>query len=291
MTVRKVFWVWYSAFFIFLITLGAISIRMSLSQKGLYFALIIVPLVMLLATVVVSLTFIHRKVYRPIRMFQDSTHRVVTDLAHLTKVATDLVNGDLSQVPQIQAQPLQANTKDELGNLTRDFNQMVAQLQETGDAYAKMSEAVKSQIADVNMLVEATMQGKLSIRADASRHRGEFRKIVQGINDTLDAVIGPLRISAEYVYRIGDEDLPPKITASYKGEFDAIKNNINHMLDSFNETRRVMKQAVNGDLTAVVKSRAESDSTRNAFGQMLINLRQLTSQMQEATEQHQQGHQ
>jgi methyl-accepting chemotaxis protein len=284
MKVKKFFWVLYSAFFIFLNALGVISILLSLNQKGLYLGLIIVPLVMLSATVVVSLIFIHRKITQPIRMLQDSTHSVVTDLAHLTKVATNLVNGDLSQIAQIQTRPLELKTKDEMGNLARDFNQMIAQLKEAGDACAKIGETVKSQIADVNMLVQATIQGKLSTRADASKHQGEFRKIVQGINDTLDAVIGPLRIAAEYFEHIGDEELPPKITASYHGEFNRIKNNINQMLDSFNETRRTMKQAVKGDLTTVVKSRAENDRTRNAFGQMLDNLRQLISQMQEATD-------
>jgi methyl-accepting chemotaxis protein len=73
---------------------------------------------------------------------------------------------------------------------------MIVQLQETGDAYAKMGETVKSQIEDVNMLVQAAMEGNLATRADASRHQGDFRKIVQGINDTLDAVSGPLRIAA-----------------------------------------------------------------------------------------------
>ena len=238
MTIRKFFCVLYSAFFIFLIALGVISILLSLNQKGHYLGLIIVPLVMLSATVAVSLIFIQRKITQPIRMLQDSTHSVVTDLAHLTKVATDLVNGDLSQIAQIQTRPLELKTKDELGNLARDFNQMIAQLKEAGDACAKIGETVKFQIADVNMLVQATIQGKLSTRADASKHQGEFRKIVQGINDTLDAVIGPLRIAAEYFEHIGDEELPPKITASYHGEFNGIKNNINHMLDSFNETRR-----------------------------------------------------
>ena len=37
------------------------------------------------------------------------------------------------------------------------------------------------------------MQGKLSTRADASKHQGDFRKIVQGVNDTLDAVVAPMQ--------------------------------------------------------------------------------------------------
>ena len=46
------------------------------------------------------------------------------------------------------------------------------------------------------MLSQAAVEGKLSTRADASKHEGDFRKIVEGVNDTLDAVIGPLNVAA-----------------------------------------------------------------------------------------------
>ena len=256
-----------------------------ITKRGqLYLNISIGLLIMLSAIVVVSLITINRKINKPIQGLQDATHHVAMDLSQLTQVATGLANGDLSQTAQIQTQPLEIKTKDELGNLARDFNQMIVQLRETTDAYAKMGETVKSQIADVNMLVQATIEGDLATRADASKHQGEFRKIIQGINDTLDAVTGPLRIAAEYIERISVGDLPPKITASYNGEFNEIKSNLNHMLDLLNEMAQAVNQVAKGDLTTVVTPRSEKDAVGNAFAQMLANLRQLIGQMQEATD-------
>jgi methyl-accepting chemotaxis protein len=255
------------------------------TKRGrLYLNISIGLLVLLAAIVVVSLITISRKITKPILMLQDATHNVATDLSQLTQVATGLVSGDLSQTAEIQTQTLQLNTRDELGNLARDFNQMIAQLRKTGDAYAKMGETVKSQIDDVNMLAQAAIEGNLATRADASRHQGEFRKIVQGINDTLDAVTGPLRIAAEYIERISEGDLPEKITASYQGEFNKIIKNLNHMLDLLNEMAQAVNQVATGDLTIGVTPRSEKDAVGNAFAQMLANLRQLARQMQEATE-------
>ena len=37
---------------------------------------------------------------------------------------------------------------------------------------------------DVGMLAKAAVDGKLAVRADASKHQGEFRKIVEGFNNT-----------------------------------------------------------------------------------------------------------
>lgn len=41
--------------------------------------------------------------------------------------------------------------------------------------------------------------GKLATRADATKHEGDYRKVVEGVNNTLDAAIGPLNVSAKYV--------------------------------------------------------------------------------------------
>jgi methyl-accepting chemotaxis protein len=48
-----------------------------------------------------------------------------------------------------------------------------------------------------------------------------------GVNSTLDAVIGPLNVAAEYVDRISKGDMPKMITDNYNGDFNDIKNNLN----------------------------------------------------------------
>ena len=68
-----------------------------------------------------------------------------------------------------------------------------------------------SLIADMNALVKAAVAGKLATRADASRHGGDYRRIVDGVNQTLDAVIGPLNVAADYVARISKGDIPPPL--------------------------------------------------------------------------------
>ncbi|HEX9948512.1 MAG TPA: HAMP domain-containing protein, partial [Thermodesulfobacteriota bacterium] len=284
MTIKKFFWILYGAFFIFLIALGLMSIRLSLNQKQLYLELMIGLLVILSAIVVVSLIITNRRINVPIRMLQDATNSVVTDLVQLTHMATDLVNGDLSQTAHIKTQPLLLKTKDEMGNLARDFNQMIAQLKETGEAFTKMSKTIESQIEDVHILVQAAIEGDFATRADASKHQGEFRKIVQGINDTLDAVTGPLRITAEYLEQISVGTLPSKITGPYSGEFNKIINNLNHNVDTRNKIVQVINQIAKGDLTTVVTPRSEKDAVGNALAQMLANLRQLIGQMLEATD-------
>jgi PAS domain S-box-containing protein len=59
-------------------------------------------------------------------------------------------------------------------------------------------DAVNALVADAALLSQAAVEGRLSTRADASKHQGDFRKIVEGVNSTLDSVINPLNVAASY---------------------------------------------------------------------------------------------
>ncbi len=48
---------------------------------------------------------------------------------------------------------------------------------------------VNNLVADVNMLVQAALDDQFETRADTERHTGDFQKIVEGINKTLDTVV------------------------------------------------------------------------------------------------------
>src|SRR5208283_3637048 len=93
-------------------------------------------------------------------------------------------------------------------------------------------DAVNALVADAGLLVKAAVDGKLATRADASKHQGDYRKIVEGVNQTLDAVIGPLNVAAHYVDRISKGDMPAKITDAYNGDFNTIKQNLNVLIEA-----------------------------------------------------------
>src|ERR1022692_1592504 len=88
-------------------------------------------------------------------------------------------------------------------------------------------EAISRLVADGVGLTQSMLEGKLAARADAAKHQGDFRKLIEGFNLTLDNVIKPLNMSAEYMDRISKGDIPPKITDTYQGDFNEVKNNLN----------------------------------------------------------------
>ncbi len=124
---------------------------------------------------------------------------------------------------------------------------------------------VNALVADANKLSVAAVEGKLATRADASKHQGDFRKIVQGVNDTLDAVIGPLNVAANYVDQISKGAIPAKIADTYNGDFNVLKNNLNTCIDAVNalvaDANKLSVAAVEGKLA----TRADASKHQGDF--------------------------
>jgi len=129
-----------------------------------------------------------------------------------------------------------------------------------------------SLIADMDVLAGAARDGKLATRADAAKHGGDFRRIVDGVNQTLDAVIGPLNVSADYVDRISKGDIPPKITDNYNGDFNTIKQNLNILIEAMDNIASAAEQIAKGDLTVHLRERSPQDKLMQALTAMVASL-------------------
>ena len=100
------------------------------------------------------------------------------------------------------------------GNFDAPIEQFPGKKAGINETIERLRQSMKALISDTTMLSSAAVDGKLATRADASKHQGDFQKILCGVNDTLDALVGPINVTAEYVDRISKGDIPPKITDS-----------------------------------------------------------------------------
>jgi len=93
----------------------------------------------------------------------------------LTKQIKHLADGDTN------FDTLFIKRKDEIGEMS--------------SAVSIILESIRALTSDTNMLIDAAVQGRLTVRADANRHKGAYRKIVEGMNATMDAMIAPIEES------------------------------------------------------------------------------------------------
>jgi methyl-accepting chemotaxis protein len=160
-------------------------------------------------------------------------------LLHITDTAQNVAKGDLKDLEQYK------QLGDGAGR--RSENDKVV------PAFIEMMQNIKDMISETVELANAGKAGKLDYRVDASRFQGGFHEVISGLNETLDAVIGPLNVAAEYIDRISKGDIPEQITDEYQGDFNEIKNNLNQCIDAINglvaEANSLVDAAVEGKLS------------------------------------------
>lgn len=149
---------------------------------------------------------------------------------------------------------------------------------------SNIQKIIQSVIDQTKKLIAAAINGQLTTRANPEETNEEFREIIVGINQTLDAVIGPLNVAAEYVDRIAKGDMPGYITENYNGDFNNIKSNLNSLIKSFNEIITKAKMVSQGDLTITLEKRSEKDELMQALSEMVFRLSEIVSQVAEAAE-------
>lgn len=151
---------------------------------------------------------------------------------------------------------LRMNRKDEIGVMADTMDAFADDLKNIVDTMKKISagdlsselmakdaqdeitpalkqtiEALRGLVSETNKLTHEATEGRLDTRGNAAKFSGGYKEIIEGINSTLDAVIGPLNVAAEYVDRISKGEIPQKIKDDYKGDFNEIKNNLNQCID------------------------------------------------------------
>ncbi len=140
-------------------------------------------------------------------------------------------------------------------------------------------------VDDVAMLSNAAIEGDLSVRADSSRHHGGYLTIVEGVNKTLDAVVNPLKVAANYVEQISKGELPEKITDEYKGDFNKIKNNLNVLVDAMAQITTTAEEIAGGNLTIKVKERSGQDKLMKALSAMVDRLSEVVAEIHAVSKQ------
>jgi methyl-accepting chemotaxis protein len=155
-------------------------------------------------------------------------------------------------------------------------------------AFIKMMEALKGLIDETALLSKAAVAGDLSVRADASHHFGEFRKVVQGINDTLDLVIGPINEVQRVMGAVEAGDLTARIDHEYRGDFQTLRNAVNNTANELKMTVenmvRVLEAAAQGNLTERISAEfpGEFDRLKQASNTTIDKLASTIADVLEA---------
>ncbi len=177
--------------------------------------------------------------------------------------AMDQFTDDLQQL----VQGLQAIAA---GDLARDFRAHDG-ADEINPALQRATDTLRSMSAEAQMLSRAAVEGRLSTRADAAKFQGEYLRIVEGVNATLDAVVAPVNDVMRVMGSIETGDLTARITAQYQGDFQKLAQAINNSAQRLGQSLSGINDAAN--------SLAQSSASLNTLSSsMSLSAEQATGQ-------------
>ncbi|HBC74369.1 MAG: hypothetical protein A2008_03875 [Candidatus Wallbacteria bacterium GWC2_49_35] len=134
--------------------------------------------------------------------------------------------------------------------------------------------------------IAVIFEGKLDKRTGVSQFQGRWAKLASGINDIVNSLVNPLKVSSNYLVKISQGEIPAKITEEYKGDFNEIKTSINTCLDTLTsliiaDGGAALQAAAEKDLTARVKKNYNGlyDKMKDNINALIENLEEMFKQI------------
>ena len=143
----------------------------------------------------------------------------------------------------------------------------------------RASAAVRRLIADASSLVEAAVEGRLSTRADESHHAGDYRRIVQGFNQTLQAMTAPIHEAAQVLETLSERDLRARMQGNYRGDHARIKEAVNTTAQALHDAVAQVSGAVDHVSGAAEQIAAISRSISESATQQALVLQETRSSL------------
>ncbi len=195
----------------------------------------------------------------------------IKDDANATSDKLAGVIGDVDQVMRALA----------LGDLTQRitreangvFGQVKLNLNGAIDAVARL-------VSDADLLSVAAVQGRLLTRAEPGKHQGDFRKIIEGFNGTLDAIVNPLQEIQNVLQLMERGDMTQTVHGSYQGAFAEIKDVINNTVSRLAETLQEVRAAADALTSATGQIASTSQSLSQAASEQATTADQTTASIQ-----------
>lgn len=239
---------------------------------------------------------------------QQSQNAIEAFANEVSRTATALHNGDLSA--RIDGDVAEGELQGIAATLNEIIDAMTRPLQAARDAIKRLADGnlpqeiqlsgfmqdisnslnlIKQNLAGVAQqstnLQQWTHQGQLHERASQYSMPGEYKAIIDNMNQTIDNMVKPINETITSLQAIAGGDLSVEVTGSYQGDLAVMKNALNGTLSTLNDligqSNEIVQQVAEGSQQVSDASRSLSDgATRQAS-----SLQEITASMQEISSQ------
>jgi len=213
---------------------------------------------------------------------------IAKPLLSLVPVAHAVARGDVSQ-------QINVKSRDEIGKVARAFGAVVDYLKEMtesanriagGDLSVSITPRSEDDVlsrsilevvqnlsrlsSSVDKITHAAVEGNLDARGEVEKFSGDYARIVQDINATMDALTGPLRMASAYIDDIARGVKRDPVQEEYRGEFNTIKDNLNKCMSAFNALVQEMLKIIDAAKEGKLDVRADAERCEGVYKKILL---------------------
>ncbi len=158
------------------------------------------------------------------------------------------------------------------GDLSRDLKARDSR-DEIVPALKQMTDTLRDLIGESNKLSMAAVEGRLSVRGDATKFKGGYWEIIAGINKTFENVVVPfnegIRVSGEYAAGNFTARFDPKI--KMHGDFKAFRESLNRIGTDISASMISINQEVSNLAANTEEANASIQEVSAGSNQCAIN--------------------
>ena len=140
---------------------------------------------------------------------------------------------------------------------------------------------LKAVMSDTDKLIQAAAAGRLDVRADSRVHPGDYRKLVQGLNDVLDGIVLPVKEAMEVLSLVEQGDLTQSVKGDYQGQLGDLKNTVNNTIAKLSQTIAEVVTAADQLGTASEQIGSTSQSLSQSASEQAASVEQTSSSIEQ----------
>jgi methyl-accepting chemotaxis protein len=226
-------------------------------------------------------------------LFSVFASQLVQPIISLQQAAERIAKGDSGVIVDI-------HSKDEIGQLADSFRELIHYFKDVAaaaeaindgnlsaevmvksdkDVLSKNLLALKGVMDEVQRLLDAMRDGRLSVRGNPGNFHGIYRNLISAINLMMDEIVHPIQEASKALERVAQRDLTSRMQGEYAGDYAIMKNAldtaISNLADGMHQVATTAEQVKH----ASTEISGSSSSLSNGGSQQAEALQEVTGRM------------
>jgi methyl-accepting chemotaxis protein len=150
-------------------------------------------------------------------------------------------------------------------------------------------ETIQNLVREINSLTTAAENGDLSVRGNSSSFSGDWKNVVDGINNMLQLIIAPIEEARGVLSDMAMGNLTKGMEGAYQGDYAIIKDAMNDTLAAFNDLLSQVNVSVEQVAAGASQVSDASQAVSQGATEQASSLEETTASMTEINSQSRQN--